>query len=316
MKQTVLITGGTGLVGKALTRALVKKGYKVIILTRNAGGKKHQEQVQYAAWNVSNQQIDMAALWEADYIIHLAGAGVVEKKWTAAYKKEIQESRTESSRLIIDALKNNPDSYRDKVKAIISASAIGWYGADTEPVKPFTEDDAANDSFLGQICKLWEESIEPVTALGKRLVKFRIGIVLSNDGGALVEFKKPLRFGVAAILGNGKQIVSWVHIDDLCNLFIAGIENENLSGSYNAVAPNPVSNKVLTLTLAKAMKGKFYIPMQVPAFVLKIMMGQRSIEVLKSTTVSCNKIQDAGFEFTFKTIETALEDLASTKDRH
>ncbi len=312
MKQTVLITGGTGLVGKALTRVLVKKGYKVIILTRNAGGKEQQDSVVYAAWNVNKQQIDIAALQQADYIIHLAGAGVVEKKWTAAYKKEIQDSRTESSRLIIDALKNN----ENKVKAIISASAIGWYGADTEPVKPFTEDDAADDSFLGQTCKLWEAGIEPVTTLGKRLVKFRIGIVLSNDGGALVEFKKPLHFGVAAILGNGKQMVSWVHIDDLCNLFITGIENENLSGSYNASAPNPVSNKALTITLAKAMKGKFYIPMHVPAFVLKIMMGQRSIEVLKSTTVNCKKIMDAGFEYTFKTIEAAMEDLTSTTNRH
>ncbi len=308
MKQTVLITGGTGLVGKALTRALVKKGYKVIILTRNTRGQEQQAHVQFAAWDVSKQEIDRTALQEADYIIHLAGAGVVEKKWTTAYKKEIQESRTESSRLIIDGLKNN----ENKVKAIISASAIGWYGADTEPVKPFSENDAADDSFLGQTCKLWEAGIEPVTSLGKRLVKFRIGIVLSNDGGALVEFKKPLRFGVAAILGNGKQMVSWIHMDDLCNLFIAGIENENLSGSYNAVAPNPVSNKALTLTLAKAMKGKLYIPMQVPAFVLKIMMGQRSIEVLKSTTVSCKKIQDAGFEFGFKTIEAALENLAAT----
>lgn len=312
MKQTVLITGGTGLVGNALTRALVKKGYKVIILTRNAGGKKQQEQVQYAAWNVNKQQIDKYALQEADHIIHLAGAGVVDKKWTAAYKKEIQDSRTESSRLIFDALKNN----KNKVKAVISASAIGWYGASPLPPTPgwggFEENVDADRSFLGQTCKLWEESIEPVTTLGKRLVKFRIGIVLSNDGGALMEFKKPLRLGVAAILGNGKQMVSWVHIDDLCKLFIAGIENENLSGSYNAVAPNPVSNKALTLTLAKALKGKFYIPMQVPAFILKLMMGKRSIEVLKSTAVSSKKIQEAGFEFGFKTIEAALQNLAAT----
>ena len=186
MKQTVLITGVTGLVGKALTKALVKKGYKVIILTRNAAGKDRHEQVQFAVWSVQKQQIDITALQQADYIIHLAGAGVVEKKWTAAYKKEIQDSRTESSSLIYEALKNN----ENKVKAIISASAIGWYGADTEPVKPFTEDATADDSFLGQTCKRWEAGIEPVTTLGKRLVKFRIGIVLSNDGGALAEFKK------------------------------------------------------------------------------------------------------------------------------
>lgn len=305
MKQTVLITGGTGLVGKALARALVEKGYKVIILTRNAGDKKQQPHISYAGWNVKKQEIDITALQEADHIIHLAGAGVVEKKWTLAYKKEIQESRTESSRLIIEALKNNPN----KVKTVISASAIGWYGADADHAFPFTEVASPDNSFLGQTCKMWEAGIEPVNALGKRLVKYRIGIVLSNDGGALVEFKKPIRFGVAAILGSGDQVVSWIHIDDLCKLFIAGIENEDLSGSYNAVAPNPVSNKALTLALAKAMTGKFYIPMHVPAFVLNLMMGQRSIEVLKSTTVSCKKILDTGFEFTFETIEVAIAGL-------
>ncbi|MEP7239172.1 MAG: DUF1731 domain-containing protein, partial [Ferruginibacter sp.] len=130
-----------------------------------------------------------------------------------------------------------------------------------------------------------------------------------NDGGALAEFKKPIRLGAAAILGNGKQIVSWIHIDDLCRMFIAGIENEKMQGSYNAVAPEPVTNKVLTVTLAKAMNPKFYIPVHVPAFVLKIMMGQRSVEVLKSATVSCKKILDTGFEFDFKTLESALTNL-------
>lgn len=307
--QTVLITGGTGLVGKGLANALLAKGYRVIILSRSVSDKAAVANLIYARWDVKKQEIDMAALQAADYIVHLAGAGVVEKRWTNAYKKEIVESRTESSRLITDALKNNPDSYRDKVKAVISASAIGWYGADAHLVKPFVETDGPGDSFLGQTCKLWEESIEPVTKLGIRIVKLRIGIVLSNDGGALPEFKKPIRFGAAAILSHGKQTVSWIHIDDLCSLFIAAIENEKMHGSYNAVAPMPVSNRSLTLTLAKAMNGKFYIPVHVPAFVLKIMMGESSIEVLKSATVSCKKILDTGFEFNYKTIETALANL-------
>ncbi len=304
--KTVLITGGTGLVGNALTNALLAKGYQVIILSRSVSGKKAVANLSYARWDVKNQEIDMTALLAADYIIHLAGAGVVEKRWTEAYKKEIVESRTKSSGLIFEALKNN----HNKGQAIVSASAIGWYGADTEPVKPFVETDEAADSFLGQTCKLWEESIEPVTSLGKRLVKLRIGIVLSNEGGALAEFKKPVRFGAATILGNGKQTVSWIHIDDLCRMFIAAIENEKMQGSYNAVAPMPVSNKTLTLTLAKAMNGKFYIPVHVPAFILKIMMGESSVEVLKSTAVNCKKILDTGFEFNFKTIEQALANLA------
>jgi uncharacterized protein (TIGR01777 family) len=312
MAQTVLITGGTGLVGKSLTKALILKGYHVIILSRTTTDKKNTGNISYAQWNVKKQEIDTAALQAADYIVHLAGAGVVDRKWTAAYKKEIVESRTESSRLLIDALTSNTN----KVKAVVSASAIGWYGADGEPAVPFTEEAAADNSFLGQTCKLWENSIEPVTGLGKRLVKLRTGIVLSNDGGALPEFKKPIRLGMAAILGNGKQMVSWIHMDDLCNLFIAAIENEKMQGSYNAVAPEPVSNKTLTLTLAKAMNGKWYIPVHAPAFVLKIMMGERSIEVLKSTTVSCKKILDAGFIFTFKTIEAAVQSLVNAKDRH
>ena len=296
------------MVGKALAKALLAKGYRVIILSRSVSGKEAVANLSYARWDVKKQEIDMAALQAADYIVHLAGAGVVEKKWTDAYKKEIVESRTQSSRLIFETLKNNAG--RDKVQAIVSASAIGWYGADTEPVKPFVETDEAADSFLGQTCKLWEESIEPVTSLGKRLVKLRIGIVLSNDGGAMAEFKKPVRFGAATILGPGKQTVSWIHIDDLCRMFIAAIENENMQGSYNAVAPIPVSNKILTLTLAKVMNGKFYIPIHVPAFVLRLMMGESSIEVLKSTTVSNKKILDSRFEFTFNTIESALADLA------
>ena len=303
--STVLITGGTGLVGKKLANALVQQGYKVIILSRSITQQKQQENISYALWNVKKQQIDIAAIKQADYIVHLAGAGVVDKKWTEDYKKEIRDSRTESSSLIIDALKNNGNS----VKAIVSAGAIGWYGADSDPAKPFTESDAANDSFLGQTCKLWEESIEPVVSLGKRLVKLRMGIVLSNDGGALAEFKKPIRFGTAAILGSGKQIVSWIHIDDLCRLFIHAIENENLQGSYNAVAPQPVTNKKMTLALAKVMRGKFYIPIHVPVFILKIMMGQRSIEVLKSATVSSKKILDTGFKFGYNSIESALNQL-------
>ncbi len=309
---TVLITGGTGLIGRSLARALTQQGYRVIILSRSIAGKQAEKNISYALWDIKKQYIDVEALQQADHIVHLAGIGVMDKKWTEAYKKEIMDSRIESSKLIIDALKNNINS----VKAIVSTSAIGWYGPDADPVKEFVETDAAADNFLGETCKLWEESIEPANVLGKRLVKLRIGIVLSTDGGAFREFKKPVQFGVAAILGSGKQIVSWIHIDDLCRLFIYAIENENINGCYNAVAPQPVNNKTLLLGLAKAMKGKFYIPVHVPAFIIKLMLGQRSIEVLKSATVGCKKIMDAGFRFEYDTIETALNHLVKTKDRH
>ena len=307
--KTVLLTGGTGLVGRTLTHHLITKGYKVIILTRKMPAAA-QEQVEYFTWNVSSQTIDVQAIQKADFIVHLAGAGVVDKRWTDAYKKEIKDSRTQSSALLVATLQNNTN----KVKAVISSSAIGWYGADVTSQgkqKRFVETDKPATDFLGETCKLWEESIEPVQQLVIRLVKLRTGIVLSNDGGALTEFKKPIKMGIAAILGNGKQMVSWIHIDDLCRMFIAAIENDLMSGSYNAVAPEPVSNKVLTMELATLMKGRFFIPAYVPAFVLKLMLGESSVEVLKSTTVSCEKIRQAGFTFLYPDIEHSLQQLCN-----
>jgi uncharacterized protein len=301
--QTVLITGGSGLAGTALTKHLVQKGYKVIILSRaKREADAAMPAVSYARWDVVAGTIDTEAVQQADYIVHLAGAGVMDKRWTDGYKKEIVDSRTISSQLIATVLKNTPN----KVKAVISASATGYYGPDAVPAVPFEESAPADKSFLGETCRLWEESIEPVTVQGKRLVKLRIGIVLSHAGGALAEFKKPLRFGIAGILGSGRQVISWIHIDDLCRMILFAIENETLSGTFNAVAPAPVNNKRLTLTLAKQLRGKFFIPVYVPSFVLKLMLGEGSIEILKSTTASCKKIEAAGFKFSYAVIEEAL----------
>ena len=306
---TVLITGGTGLIGKFLTSHLTSRGYEVIILTRKLVASNTKEGISYAIWNVESQQIDIDALVKADYIIHLAGAGVMDKRWTAGYKKEIVESRTKSSQLLLSALQQNSN----KVKAVLSVSAIGWYGQNPDEALPlwsgFIETDEADSGFLGSTCKLWEQSIEPVTSLGKRLVKLRLGIVLSNEGGAFVEFKKPICYGIAAILGSGKQIISWVHIDDVCRMFIYAIENENLSGTYNAVAPEPVTNKKLIIKTADLLRKSFYIPVHVPNFFLKLILGEKSIEVLKSATVSCDKIKKAGFTFLYPSVDAALGEL-------
>jgi uncharacterized protein (TIGR01777 family) len=311
---TVLITGGTGLVGKALGQALLEKGYRVIILSRQAGKKSSIQNLAYATWDAAKQTIDKEAISQADHIIHLAGAGVADKRWTKKRKQEIIDSRIYSSKLIVDSLQSIPNN----VKSVISASAIGWYGADRLIPSPsplsgeggnvlkFVESDPADKAFLGDTCKRWEESIAPVIQSGKRLVKLRIGIVLSKNGGALKEFLKPLKFGVAAVLGNGKQIISWIHIDDLVRLFIEGIENEKMNGTYNAVAPHPVSNKELTLALARSRKI-FFIPIYVPAFILKLMLGEMSIEILKSATVSADKILNTGFQFEFPFIDDALK---------
>lgn len=305
--SAILITGGTGLLGSALTKMLKANGHKITILTR-AKKPSDDNDINYALWDVKEQTIDNAAVASADYIIHLAGAGVADKRWTKDRKKEIVESRTQSSALLVKALQ-----MPNQVKAVISASAIGWYGADenrSPKKKFFTEDMRADKEFLGETCRLWEQSIEPVKEdAGKRLVKLRIGIVLSNDGGALPEFKKPVKFGIAGVLGSGKQVVSWIHIEDLCRMFMYAIENESMQGVYNAVAPAPVRNKELTIALAEKMKGKFFVHMHVPAFVLKTMLGEMSLEVLKSATVSCEKIRAAGFTFLYPEIGGALQNL-------
>ncbi len=305
---TVLLTGGTGMIGSHLQKFLLEKGYSIIVLIRNEKQRKSSDKnISYAKWNVEKEEIDKDAIAEADYIIHLAGANVAEKRWTNKRKKEIVESRTKTGALLVKSLKEIPN----KVKVVISASAIGWYGADTNGSKQhgFKEDAPAANNFLGNTCKLWEENIEPVEQLNKRLAIFRFGIVLSKKGGALDEFKKPLKFGIAGILDDGKQIISWIYIDDLCRLLLFAIEHENISGIYNAVAPQPVTNKELALVLAKNIRGNFFIPVHVPAFALKLALGELSVEVLKSTTVSSEKIIKAGFSFLYPSINTALENL-------
>jgi len=306
------------MIGTALSRHLLSEGYNVIILSRNPRetAVRHNLGTErrifrssgnlfYSRWDIDKMTIDTTALKEADYVIHLAGAGVADKRWTEARKKEILESRTRSSALLLKCLQQNPN----KVKAVISASAIGWYGPDNGKI--FTEEDPAANDFLGQTCVAWENSIQPVAELGKRLVKLRLGIVLSDEGGALKEFKKPLALGVAAILGNGKQMTSWIHIDDLCRGFLFAIENRELEGVYNLAAPEPVDNKTLTLALAQKRNGKAYISLNVPSSFLKLALGEMSVEILKSATVSSLKIQQAGFNFIYPNINSAIRNLSN-----
>lgn len=310
---TVLITGGTGFLGENLTSYLAARDYDVIILSRKAIEPPGSERVTYALWNVEQQQIDVNAIAKADYIVHLAGAGVMDKRWSEKYKKEIVESRTESSRLLIKGLQE----IKNNVKAVVSASAIGWYGDDPEIApagwKGYVESDKPDSGFLGETCRLWELSIAPVTEMDKRLVTFRLGIIVGKDGGAFSEFRKPMRFGIAAILGNGKQVISWIHVEDVCRLVVYAIEKESLSGVYNAVSPEPVTNKRLMIRAADIIRKTFYVPVHVPGFALKLFLGQKSIEILKSLTVSCSKIKKAGFSFLYPTIDAALEEVIKKK---
>lgn len=302
--SNILISGGTGLTGRALTAELLKKGYTVTILSRQQQPADYSAGVRYSYWNPGEGIIDKQIVEDADYLIHLAGAGVADKRWTEKRKREIKDSRVIPTKLLADTVK----LHGAKLKAVIVASAIGWYGPD--PVipnpKPFTEEDPAYADFLGNTCLAWEQAADSFAMQGKRLVKLRTGIVLSREGGALKEFLKPLKWGIAAVMGSGRQVVSWIHISDLVRLYIQALENGKMEGVYNAVAPLPVSNKQLMTALGKKKKGNFFMPIHIPSFLLKIVLGEMSVEILKSTTVSCNKLHGEGFIFQYPSLESAL----------
>ena len=303
--QTVLITGGTGMVGQALAKQFIANGYEVIILSRSPQWSSRLH-LSYAKWDVEKGEIDLDALAKANIIVHLAGEGVADKRWTVKRKQAIVDSRVRSGNLLVKALSEN----KYQVKTFIAASAIGWYGPDTAASLEhgFVETDTADNSYLGNTCQLWEQSTAAVANMGIRLGTLRIGIVFNKKGGALAEFLKPAKLALATILGTGKQIVSWIHYQDLCKMIQYAIETPAVQGVYNAVAPNPVTNKKLVLTIAKN-TYPIYFPSFVPGFLLKIILGEMSIEVLKSAKVSAQKIQDAGFVFDYPNVEEAIIDL-------
>lgn len=275
----------------------------MIILTRNTTGYQSGSRLNYASWDPEKETVDHWAIHNADCIVNLAGANIADGRWTEQRKKEILDSRVRGSRLLFKSLKEIPN----KVRCVISNSATGYYGADASNARPFEETSPSANDFLAKVTKQWEQSIQPVTQLNKRLVIFRVGIVLSKDGGAFQQYLRPLKLGVAAVPGNGQQIMSWIHIHDLVRLYINTIEQEKWSGVYNAVAPHPVSQNDLLKTMSRY--RKFHIPIHVPAFVLRAMLGEMSTEILKSVTVSSQKLEREGFEFQFPNVDVAVADL-------
>lgn len=300
MNANVLITGGTGLIGSRLTELLRQKGYQVSYLSRSKGDgeiKKYQ-------WDIRKKTIDQEALKHTDFIVNLAGANLFEKKWTKEFKKEIIESRTESVNLIYHHLKNSPYS----VKAFISSSAIGYYGADTG-YEIINENGPAGDDFLSEVVQKWEASVSQMESLKIRTVKLRIGIVLSEKAGALKELLNPIRKGAGVVLASGKQYVSWIHIDDVCYMFIKAIEDENLHGVYNAVAPFPVRNEEFTKVAAAKVNRSILLP-HVPEFALKFLLGSERAKILiGGNNVSSEKIVKEGFNFKFQKLDDAMNDL-------
>jgi uncharacterized protein len=300
MQKNILITGGTGLVGTRLTEKLLEKGYKVSFLSRKAGDGK----IKKYRWDLKTNYLDEAALLEADAIIHLAGAGVFDKRWTPEYKKEIMESRVGSTKMLAEKLA----AVSHHVKSIVCASAIGLYGFDTGDAWQ-TETAPKGEGYLAEVTDAWEKAMTGFEAKGIRTVKIRIGIVLSERGGALDEMGKPVKWGVGSPMGSGKQYLSWIHIDDLCDMFIFAIENEQMTGAYNAAAPEPVTNKSFIKEIASVMKRPLWAP-NIPSFVLKVVVGAEAAAVLLGgNRVSPQKILDRGFKFKFPLLRPALEHL-------
>ena len=297
---TVLITGGSGLVGRHLVKRLQERGFEIILLSRS---KRNKEGIPVYFWDPKNGKIDREAISSADYIIHLSGANVGEKRWTPARKKEIKGSRINSGQLILDEVKRQ----NKNLKAFISASATGYYGSVTSH-EEFSENHPPGEDFLGQICSEWEQMADRFKEKGIRTVKIRTGVVLTKEGGALAKMAMPIKLGFAAALGNGKQYLPWIHIEDLCGIFIKAVEDAQMNGAYNAVAPEQITNKEFTRALAKVFNKTLWIP-NVPAFVLKLVFGKMAEILLQGSRVSSEKIQKVGYRFSFPHLNGALKNL-------
>lgn len=295
----ILITGGSGLIGTRLTEIVRQRGHRVSLLGRT----RRSGVVKSFTWNVATSQIDIEALQGIDVIVHLAGAGIADKPWTLERKREILESRTNSTRLLVSTLKQNSHN----VKAVVAASAIGYYGFENRN-EVFTEESKAGNDFLADVTKRWEKETDAFLELGIRVVKIRIGIVLSKHGGALEEIARPVKYFVGAPLGSGDQFMSWIHIDDLCYLFAKAIEDPAMHGAYNGVSPYPLTNRELTKAIAKAFGRPLLLP-PIPSFVLKLILGEMSDLVLQGNKVSAARVIQAGYEFRFPDIHQALRDL-------
>ena len=300
MGKKVLITGGTGLIGKRLTELLLEKGYEVAYLSRK---KKTIPSVSVFEWDVEKQYIEEGALENTQFLIHLAGTGVAEKRWTDEQKKSIIASRVDTIELIARKLKEK----NIRPAAFASASGSSYYGEDSGNTKN-TEDFPPGKDFLSHVTIEWEKAADSIANLGVRTVKLRTGIVLSDKGGALKQIAAPARFGLGAPLGSGKQWISWIHIDDLCSMYIDALENENWHGAYNAIT-DAVTNEDLTKLICKVLNKPQWAP-NVPAFALRLVFGEMANVVLGSCYLVNKRIkEETDFKYQYPKLEGALREI-------
>ncbi len=298
--EGILITGGSGLIGKRLTSLLLEKGYSVRHLSRS--GKRIPGVLSFK-WDPEKGTIDSGAMDGIAIVIHLAGANIGEKRWTKTRRMEILDSRVRSAEFLYEKIME----YKVEIKTFITASAVGYYGCATSDFI-FKEYVSPGNDFLGFTCRMWEEAADLFSGKGIRTVKIRTGVVLDKKDSALTKIMIPARFGFLVITGSGKQYMPWIHIDDLCKIYLKGIEDNSMNGAYNAVAPQHITHKEFIKALSGA-TGKFVFPVNVPGFILSVILGEMSVVVLKGSRVSAEKIRSAGYVFLYPELAGAIEEI-------
>ncbi|SHK43185.1 TIGR01777 family oxidoreductase [Epilithonimonas mollis] len=297
--KKILISGATGLVGKKLSRKLHERGYRVELLVRS---KKTNSDFKSYVWDYKKKFLEEGALDNTYIFIHLAGASI-SKRWTESYKKEIYDSRIKSAQFIYEEMLRkgiHPE-------AVISASATGFYGQLTSE-HVFKEDDSPAEDFLANVCTDWELKAIQFQNLGSRVVRLRTSTVLSERGGAMAVFRKPVDFNLGAVLGSGRQYFPWIHIDDLVNIYFKAVEDVSMNGAYNAVAPDFITNETLTKSLASHLNKKILLP-NIPKFLIKVLLGEMSVLALEGSRISSRRIENAGFRFRYNNLDVALSDI-------
>lgn len=298
--DTVLITGGTGMVGTRLRQRMSARGIKSLVLTRDKELASSSDEHLY--WNVKDGVIS-DDINSVTHVVNLVGSGIADGRWTDERKRSIMDSRTKTTGFLINALRKSGVH----LKSFISASAIGYYGDGGDKVL-YEDSGVVTDEFLSQVCAAWEGAAQEAQDISERLVILRIATVLSRQGGALAKMDATIPYGIANYLGSGRQYFSWIHIDDLCDLIIEGIVNSDYNGIYNACAPEEMTNKDFTIELRDAFNKKALL-LPAPAFGIKLAFGEMSRVVLNSSRVSAQKLLDAGFQFEYRTADRALAEL-------
>ncbi len=299
--KNILIAGGSGLIGSRLTKHLLKLGHHVAWLSRNP--KEKINGVKSFFWNPEKKELDQNAFSKIDVFINLTGAGIADSKWTAERKKIIIESRTQPQNFLAEQL----EAINFRGALHIAASAIGYYGAQTSP-EIFEETSKPSNDFMGTTCRVWEEASQQLNPYFERNVVLRIGVVLSKGGGALGKMDLQFKLGLGAALGSGKQFMPWIHEEDLISIFATAIDSERLTGVYNVVAPTHFTNVEFSAILAKALSRPFFLP-PIPAFVIRMILGEMAVMVLEGSRVSSAKLQQEGFKFKFSALTNALNNI-------